>query len=169
MLEAGLNDLLQVAKVLKSNGTDGGLLVSFRDILPEDIDLEEPVFIIFDGLPVPFFISDLSRRGSAKAIVHLNDISNLKDAEEVVGRDVYVSKETYEVESDEEDYSFLVGWTLKGVGPITDYVDIPGNPCIEVKTSKGSSLVPLHDDFILSVDESSRTLTMSLPDGLLDI
>ena len=51
-----LDDLQQVAQVLKSNGTDGELVMSFRDIAPEDINIKEPVFIVFDGLPVPFFI-----------------------------------------------------------------------------------------------------------------
>ena len=47
----------RIAQVLKSNGRDGELLVSFTGIDPEDIDLEEPVFIEFDGLPVPFYFS----------------------------------------------------------------------------------------------------------------
>jgi len=46
--------MLRIAQVLKSNGTQGELLVSFFDVSPEDIDLEEPVFVYFDGLPVPF-------------------------------------------------------------------------------------------------------------------
>ena len=51
-----LDDLQQVAQVLKSNGTDGELVMGFREIAPEDINLQEPVFIVFDGLPVPFYI-----------------------------------------------------------------------------------------------------------------
>ena len=35
----------KVAKVLKSNGTDGELVLSLFDIVPEDLDLQEPVFI----------------------------------------------------------------------------------------------------------------------------
>ena len=48
MSEASSDSLLQIAKVLKSNGTEGGLLLGFRDISPEDIDIEEPVYIYFD-------------------------------------------------------------------------------------------------------------------------
>ena len=50
---AGFDNLQQVAQVLKSNGTDGELVMGFREIAPEDINPKEPVFIIFDGLPVP--------------------------------------------------------------------------------------------------------------------
>ena len=45
MSKAGHN-LLQIAQVLKSNGTDGELVMGFREMGPEEIDLNEPVFII---------------------------------------------------------------------------------------------------------------------------
>ena len=56
--------MLQIAKILKSNGTDGGLLIGVRDIEVGQIDLQGPVFIEFDGLPVPF----LSRISSSGAL-----------------------------------------------------------------------------------------------------
>ena len=76
----------QIAQVLKSNGVEGELLVSFRDIDPEDVILEEPVFIEFDGLPVPFYFESFTRRGTNRALVRLTGIRSLQDAEEVVGR-----------------------------------------------------------------------------------
>ncbi len=160
--------LQQIAKVLKSNGTDGGLLVGFRDIDPEEISLGEPVFIYFDGLPVPFFISSLTQRGNSRAIVHLNDVTSLEDAEELVGQSVWVDWE--EEEGDEEGLGDLVGWTLAGAGRITGFLDIPANPCLEVETKNGTSvLVPFHEDLILSADPDARVLEMEIPDGLLDL
>ena len=166
--------MLQIGKVLKSNGVDGGLLVSFREIEPEDINIEEPVFIYFDGLPVPFFIQSISRKGTDKAIVHLNDINNLEDAEEVVGQGVYMDDSLFEDEEEELDYSDLIGWTLLGadgavIGPVTDFIDIPSNPCIEVAASGGAAIIPLHEDLILSFDENRQELTMEIPDGLLEL
>ena len=160
--------LLQIAKVLKSNGTDGGVLFGFRSIDPQDIDLKEPVFIEFDGLPVPFFILDFEARGTSKAIVHLNDVRDLKDAEEIVGRAVYADLEEEEDE-DEGDFSALIGWILEGVGEITDFIDIPANPCIEVKTEKGNVIVPIHEDLITSVKRKKKVIALDLPDGILDL
>ena len=66
--------MLRIAQVLKSNGTDGELLISFLDIAPEDIDLKEPVFIAFDGLPVPFYFESFQPRGTKRALVHLTGV-----------------------------------------------------------------------------------------------
>lgn len=159
--------MLTVAQVLKSNGTDGEIILSFRDVLPEDIDLQEPVFIDFDGLPVPFFIESFTKRGSLRALVRLTGVRNLKDADELVGK--FVSVDYLSDEGGEEDF---IGWTIfdqagERVGEVLDYEDIPGNLCLVVDTKEGQALLPFHEDLVLSLDEESKTLTMEVPSGLL--
>jgi 16S rRNA processing protein RimM len=165
--------LIQIAKVLKSHGTDGGVLLGFREVLPEDIDQQEPVFIEFDGLPVPFFFDSFSRKGRDKAIVHLTDVLSLDDAEELVGRTVFAEEDSI-AGWDEDDGPSLddfVGMVVFNrdarVGEITDYEDIPGNPCLYVDTENGQAMIPLHEDFILSVDPEAGEIVMDLPDGLV--
>ena len=198
----------QVAQVLKSNGTDGELVMGFREIAPEDINLKEPVFIYFDGLPVPFFIESFTKRGNTKALVHLTGISSMEDVEEITGKIVYIAEDSLpELTLEEDGYAALVGWTvltptgdfstslemtrekvemtrgevemteeevgmseepeLVEVGEITDFVDIPNNPCIEVETENGAVILPLHEDFILSVDPEYREIIMQIPEGLI--
>ena len=175
---AGFDNLQQIAQVLKSNGTDGELVLGFREIAPEDINLEEPVFIVFDGLPVPFFIESFTKRGNTKALVRLTDICSMEDVEEIAGKAVYVEEDALpEMSLEEDGYAALVGWmvltpaedeeVLIEVGEITDFLDIPNNPCIEVETENGAVMIPLHEDFILAVDEENLEIIMQIPAGLL--
>ena len=224
---AGYDNLQQVAQVLKSNGTDGELVMGFREIAPEDISLNEPVFIVFDGLPVPFFIESFSKRGNSKALVRLTDIRSMEDAEELAGKAVYVEEESLpEMTLEDDGYAALIGWllltpeipdqvgndeeavgddgetvgndeeavgndgetvgddgeaveddeetslpattgNLYEVGEITDFIDIPNNPCIEVDTKNGAVMIPLHEDLILSVDPENLEIIMQIPAGLL--
>ena len=156
--------MLPVAKVVKSFGTDGGLLLSGNVDL-ETLDFKEPVFIEFDGLQVPFFILDCQPKGG-KTVVHLNDVRNLEDAEEMVGRTIYA-----DVEMEDEQELDFTGWAIldhgRAIGICTGLEPIPGNPCLYVKLADGSEpLIPLHEDFIAGIDESSRTLSLKLPEGL---
>ena len=175
---AGFDNLQQIAQVLKSNGTDGELVLGFREIAPEDINLKEPVFIVFDGLPVPFFIESFTKRGNTKALVRLTDICSMEDVEEIAGKAVYVEEDSLpELSLEEDGYAALVGWmvltpaedeeALIEVGEITDFLDIPNNPCIEVETENGAVMIPLHEDFILSVDPENLEIIMQIPAGLL--
>ena len=208
---AGYDNLQQVAQVLKSNGTDGELVMGFREIAPEDINLNEPVFIIFDGLPVPFFIESFSKRGNSKALVHLTGIGSLEDVDEITGKAIYIENDSMpELSLEEDGYAALVGWTvltpegdvstsldmtggndgttgpngdmnqecddnvivgltgnLHEVGQITDFMDIPNNPCIEVETENGAVILPLHEDFILVIDPEYQEIVLQIPEGLL--
>lgn len=153
--------MLQIAKILKSNGTDGGILIGVRDIAVDQIELKEPVFIYFDELPVPFFIQDLRQRGASKAIIHLNDVNSLEDAEELVGREIYI-----DAEFEEEEEDGFVGWTVlnrgEEFGTVTGIEPIPGNLCLYI----GDILIPLHEDLIISADPQARILDLEIPEGL---
>ena len=177
---AGYDNLQQVAQVLKSNGTDGELVMGFREIAPEDINVKEPVFIVFDGLPVPFFIESFVKRGNSKALVRLTDICSMEDVEEIAGKAVYVEEESLpELSLEDDGFAALIGWmlltpsddrpdsSLIEVGEITDFMDIPNNPCIEVETENGAVMIPLHEDLILSVDPEYQEIIMQIPAGLL--
>ena len=170
--------MLQIAQVLKSNGTDGELVLGFREIAPEDINLQEPVFIIFDGLPVPFYIESFSKRGNTKALVRLTGICSMEDVDEITGKAVYIEEDQLpEMSLEEDGFAALVGWTLLTpaedeealieVGEITDFMDIPKNPCIEVETENGAVMIPLHEDLILSVDPEYQEIIMQIPAGLI--
>ena len=186
---AGYDNLQQIAQVLKSNGTDGELVLGFREIAPEDINLNEPVFIVFDGLPVPFYIESFTKRGNSKALVRLTDICSMEDVEEIAGKAVYIEEgQLPEMSIEEDGYAALVGWILLTpaenfqseieempeeepalieVGKITDFIDIPNNPCIEVETENGAVMIPLHEDLILSVDPEYQEIIMQIPAGLV--
>jgi 16S rRNA processing protein RimM len=183
--------MLQIAQVLKSNGTDGELVLGFREIAPEDINLQEPVFIIFDGLPVPFYIESFTKRGNTKALVRLTDISSMEDVEEIAGKAVYIEDDqATEMSLEEDGFAALVGWmvltpeipdqvgdddmevgdddmALIEVGEITEFYDIPNNPCIEVETENGAVMIPLHEDLILSIDPEYQEIIMQIPAGLI--
>ena len=194
--------MLQIAQVLKSNGTDGELVMSFRESAPEDINLKESVFSVFEGLPVPFFIESLVKRGHSKALVHLTGIRCQEDVDEIAGKAVYIEDDNApELTLEEDGFAALVGWmvltpetpdqvgcdeedkdgcdedgqdviagltgNLYEVGEITDFIDIPNNPCIEVETENGAVMLPLHQDLILSVDPENQEIIMQIPAGLL--
>ena len=161
--------MLRIAQVLKSNGTDGQLLISFLDVAPEDIDLQEPVFIYFDELPVPFYFEEFIPRGTNRALVRLTGVRSLRDADELAGSEVFAD---YFEEEEEEDFT---GWTVctpdgRTVGVVRDYEDIPGNLCLWVERPGGQEvLLPFHPDLVLKIQDEGKTIVLQLPEGILDL
>lgn len=173
--------MMLVAKILKSNGTDGGLLIS-SGVDFASLDFSEPVYIPFEGLDVPFFVQSCRERGS-RYIIYLNDVTTLEDAEEMVGREIFA-----DVSAEDDDEQDFTGWSVFDggdaatfghsaapvfVGKVTGDEPIPGNYCIYVELASGlrkdgtaEVLIPLHPDFIISADADARELVLDLPSGL---
>ena len=132
---------------------------------PQDLKRKEPVFIEFDGIPVPFYFESVESKGG-RFIVKLQDVDTLAEAEELVGREVF-----FEEEDDGEDDS-PVGLKVRDsrsrriVGEIVDFTDYSGNMVITVQKEDGEEvLLPLHEDLVVSIHD--EVMTLDIPFGLL--
>ena len=144
-------------------------------VLEEHNFKKEPVFIIFDGLPVPFFITSFKARGNNGALVKFETINDLFHSEELVKKEILVDAssidpESLDIDEDEAMAAFLIGFKVKDqngkqVGEISDYYNYPSNPCIELDSKH---LVPFNEDLILKLDNRKRIITMTIPGGLLE-
>ena len=152
-------------KVLKSWGAAGEVVLSRSSEDPQDLKSQEPVFIEFDGLPVPFFIESVTAKGG-RLLVKFEDVDSLAEAEELVGREIGFS------DSDETEEDTLIGLRVRDartrriVGEIVDMNDYAGNLLVTVDTQRGEVLLPLHEDLIAEVDE--EVITLEIPEGLLE-
>lgn len=165
--------MLQIAKILRSDNTDGGILVSGEFDLQE-LDYSEPIYIEFDGILSPFFILSCKPRGKGY-VLHLNDVTSLKDAEEIVGRTIFADAEEEELEEGYTTWKvYDSAETPLLIGEVIGDEPIPGNYCIWVRTSSavGSTpagteiLIPLHEDLIIKEDPKNKELLLDLPAGL---
>ena len=152
-------------KVLKSWGASGEVVLSRMDGDPEDLKSQEPVFIEFDGIPVPFFIESVEEKGS-RYIVRFEDVDTQALAEELVGREVILSG------SEEDDEESIIGLkvrdkrTRRTVGSIVDFSDYGGNMVITVETDGGEEvLLPLHEELVESI--RGDVMTLDIPEGLI--
>lgn len=176
--------LLPVAQIVKSYDTIGEVVVRLTSDLLEDYNFKEPVFIYFDGLPVPFFIEQFKTKGSSGAIIKFETINDLSHSEELLKKEILVSSQLVNAAAPADDTTSLaaclIGCTVqdahkKTIGTICDYLDYPGNPCIEVSRSKATSLkedtllLPFHEELIIQFDPKRRILQMEIPNGLMEL
>lgn len=168
-------NLKGIAQIVKSYGTIGEVTVKFFDVLPDNYN--EPVFIFFDEMPVPFFISSLTSRGSDVAIIKFESINTLSRADELAGRTLYSEASEHSVSDNSkpnDDISEIIGFTLidgrsKQIGKIISFLNIPSNPCIEVQCADidETVLIPLHEDLVVGIDVKEKIIQMNIPQGLI--
>ena len=109
-------------------------------------DLPDFIFVQRDGLFVPFRSSEIAS---------------------LMGEEIFVPKSAIELVEDEMAWVDFEGWTLVDgeltLGKIVRVDDSTMNIFAELEDDR---MVPLHEDFIVEIDEDARKLHVQLPFAL---
>jgi len=168
------NQFAEIGFIHRTHGVNGEFQVSWNnDFYFEQQDLES-VFLLIEGIPVPFFVELVRSKGEDKAIVKFDEINSIEAAEEFVGLKLLLPENEVEVD-DELTLDKLVGYTVTSqadgvIGTITAVEEYSTNTVFELLHTSGKSImIPAADDFIVEVDEETRTIIMEVPEGLIDV
>ncbi len=168
--------LAKVGTVTKVDGQEGHVLVKLRpDCDPDDVFDSDFLLVEINGGIVPMRMDSVTRRGDRSATVALANIQSVSQAQIVVGCDVFASVGDDDAEDDDDAEGSLVGYevvdqTLGHIGVITDIDDtVAANPLFVVDAMSGEILIPAAEDFVVAVDDESKTLTLNLPEGLVNL
>ncbi len=162
--------------ISKTIGFEGSLLIFFEAVDPSVFQDIEAFFILIDGKMVPFFIEDISFRGSAKeAVVDFEDITSTEKARHLCNRKIFLPASILPKHiKKQHEFKELTGYTAlaadgKCLGTIADLLEYPGNLVFSIKNKKNEILIPAAEDLIMNIDHDQKTITLNPPDGLLDL
>ena len=178
MIEAAL--LQPVAQALKLFGNNGTIVVKLHPDALTFFQEREPVFAIMEGLPVPFFIASIQTRGNDRAHILFDSIYREEQARELLGKTLYqiAPKRARDkgIQKNVDDPSLLVEFSVLNsrigiLGKVDAFMDWELNPCLSIRrvNSAETFLVPFQDAFIVGIDLSTKQISISLPEGFLEI
>jgi 16S rRNA processing protein RimM len=168
-----LEDVYKIGRLGKAHGVKGEVSFQFDDDIFDRVDADYLVLEI-DGILVPFFMEEYRFRNDTVCLVKFCDVDSQQRASELTGCDVYFPRALAD-EDDAPTLSSLVGFTIvsadkdsdgSAVGTIAAVDDSTMNVLFELEDGR---LIPASDDLIDSIDIHHKTITMTLPEGLLTL
>ncbi len=168
------SDCVKVGYFRKTHGVRGDLVLDFESCFEYSIEDALRFFVEIEGLLVPFYIGqDGLRFTTAKsAIVHFDWVDTEKYAKRLVGCSVFLYSDEISDEPEEETNAFegylLMDAELGEIGMINQVDDYAGNIVLTVNYRGSELLVPFNDDIQRGINPDLKTLTLKLPDGILD-
>ncbi len=171
------NASVAVARVSKSFGSEGELLVSLFDTFPDDFDLREPLFVEIDRLAVPLFCDRFERRGRNGALVVFADFYSERRTAELIGRELFLCGGRLADGEKPPGDGLVYLEDLVGLeasvgdaygGVIEEFID-GENPLFLLRIDDREIYVPAVDEFIVEPDLENGVIRFDLPDGLIDL
>lgn len=168
-------EVYRIGRLGKPHGVKGELSFQFSDDVFDRVDADFLVLEI-DGILVPFFMEAYRFRSSEVALVKFADVDTEEQARELTGCSVYFPREHAEADTENASWPEIIGYAVvdagtgQTVGRIADVDTGTVNTLFVVQTDAGGEcLIPASDELVMGVDKAARTLTMTIPDGLLSL
>ena len=164
-------DVYKIGRIGKAHGVKGEVTFNFNDDVFDRVDAEYLILEV-DGILVPFFMEEYRFRSDSTALVKFEDIDTQDRARELTNCDVYFPRELSDNDEEEISWSFLVGFSIvdaqngKNVGTIASIDDNTMNTLFELEDG---TLIPASEELIRDIDKDNKTITIALPEGILEL
>jgi len=164
-------EVYHIGRLGKPHGVKGEITMQVDDDVFDRVEADYLVLMV-DGILVPFYLEEYRFRTDSTALVKFEDIDTVERARELTNCDVYFPRHLADDTDKQYTWAFFIGFDLveastgKTVGRIAAIDDSTSNILFELADG---TLIPAAEQLITNINQPSRTITMHLPDGILDL
>jgi 16S rRNA processing protein RimM len=107
--------------------------------------------------------------------VQFEDIHNEEDADRIIGCEIYLPLSFLpKLEGNKFYYHEVIGFEVEDqrlgvVGKIVSINDSTAQPLFEVLNNGVELLIPMIDQFLVTIDRENKKVVMNLPEGLVEM
>ena len=169
-------DCVKIGEIGKTHNLQGALIVyTDNDLLEQYMD--EPVFILLEGAPVPFYIAEdgLTERNHSSYIVKFDFVDSKEQADRLVGCDLLMDKYLLEEENELPfELSDLIGYSvldeLTGEMGVVEQVDnYSGNVVLTIKIFSKEILLPVSDEYVLDISHDEKRMHVNISEEIKEL
>ena len=175
MEQAGSDDLIVIARAVRTHGLKGEVVAELLTDFPERFeDVEELVVVAPSGERKPGQLEDYWFQKD-RVVLKLADYDDIDKAKELIGSDFAVSESERVPLDDDEYYDWeLEGCTVKvgneSIGEVRSVMRTGGAEILVVSDQAGKEqLVPLATPIVVEVNVAAKTIVIDPPEGLLEL
>lgn len=170
-----VEDCFFLGKIVKKYSFKGELLIKLDTDEPELYDQLDSVFIMVRNNLIPFFIESSQLHKSNLLRVKLEDVDTEEDADALMKSKLYLPLESLpKLEGNKFYFHEVIGFTVEDknfgvVGSLTGINDSTAQALFEIDRDGKEILIPLNDEFIVTIDRKNKKVVVDTPPGLIDL
>jgi 16S rRNA processing protein RimM len=170
-----LNGYFQIGHIAKLHGYRGEVSLFLDVTQPENYHQLKSFYLEMDGIATPFSIKSFKPMNNGFVVLKLEGVNSQEEARRLLRHRVFLGVSLL---PDLDEHSFydheIIGFevvdTQRGViGKAVGVIDHPSNPLLQVDKDGVEILIPLNLDLKKKVNRQDKKLTLTAPEGLLDV
>jgi 16S rRNA processing protein RimM len=171
------SQLVPIGSILKTVGYQGGLLIDTYPGYATTWSAMNKCLIRIDGVWAPFFIVSKEEKSDGILVV-FEDLEDNKLAKSLIHQEVYVLQTQLVAETgtseEASDINTWIGFTIYDVhsdfsAVIRRIEELPSQLLAFVEWNGKEVALPLAEELIVDLNPDQKSLTMNLPDGILEL
>ncbi len=168
-------EVYKIGKLGKPHGVKGEITFAITDDVFDRVDADYLVIDV-DGILVPFYMEEYRFKNDDNVLVKFEGLDTQEHVRNYTGCEVFFPRSLSDSDGESMTWAEIIGFQLvdaasgNTVGTICRVDDSTLNLLFEVTDSEGKDLlIPASGDLIESVDAEKKTVTVTLPDGILNL
>jgi len=169
-----MNDFVHIGKMVAAHGVAGQLIIehalgkaiSFKGISTLFIEKNTASFI-------PYFIVTASAKTESITHLQIEGISTREATAMLIGKKVWLPQADFQKLVNKNSPLALMGYAVqekgKTIGVIQEIIEQPHQLLVTILYQGQEAYIPLHEESLKGVDHAKKTVSVELPDGLLDL
>ena len=158
-----------LGKIIKTHGYNGTTLLVSNRTLDDDVECIKEIFVLIDGLPVPFPVESFDLITDTSAHLKLEFIENQNEAQKLAGCEVF-SEVAFRKHEQEASLETWMGFTIYDaqhgkIGVIEKIEDYRGNVVMQVMNGNRETLISLYPEMITRIEHRAKKIWITAPDG----
>lgn len=169
-----MSQYIHIGKIAAPHGLTGQVIVEHA--LGKRITFNgiEAIFVEKNTASfIPFFIQKAVAKTQTLTHVQLEGIQSREATTPIVGKKVWLPEEEFQKLVDKKSPLALLGYQVmeagKLLGVIQEVIEQPHQLMVTILYQGQEAYIPLHEKSLKSVNHSTKTISVELPDGLLDL
>ncbi len=170
-----MKDYFKIGKLAASFGLKGELVLAHNFGKKTALKGLETIFIEeTKGSVLPYFITAAKAKNDHEVFICLDGIDTVEAARKLTPKEVWVVEADFKKFAANQSPIALLGFMMldeeaNEMGKIIEVIEQPHQILCAIMLGENEALIPVHQDNLVGVDHKKQTVTVIIPDGLLDI
>ena len=169
-----MSQYIHIGKIVAPHGITGHVIIEHALGKPIHFKGIDAIFVEKNAASfIPYFIQSASAKTDTISHLQLEGINSREATAMLLGKKVWLPLDEFQKLVDKQSPLALLGYTVveagKSLGVIQEVIEQPHQLMVTILYQGQEAYIPLHEESLKAVNHKAKTISVELPDGLLDL